>query len=382
VTASPASATATAVEARRSSAGSLSERNCQIPSTTSRVAAILASANPRRSSAVNPSARVQARGASHSAAPIASRPAPSPIAVRQIRGSSDRDRSETALTAAAYWRNCVIVLVMRTVVLVLVALVAWLSIAVAGQAGETAPSAAPSAAERPRAKIPSPAAMREAWTYARRRSGVASFAVVDTEGKLRGRAEAHRYPAASVVKAMLLAAEVRRLRHAGINSTTDRLLTAMITRSDNDAADAIYARVGDAGLFGVARRAEMKRFTVAGHWGNARITAADMARFFGDLDRVLVRRHREYAKGLLGSITPSQRWGIPAAAEPKWAVRFKGGWLPSHALAHQAAELRERHGPRELSMAVLTDEQPSHGYATETVRGVAERLLNPSGGGA
>jgi hypothetical protein len=126
----------------------------------------------------------------------------------------------------------------------------------------------------------------------------------------------------------------------------------------------------------------MKRFTVAGHWGNAQITAADMARFFGDLDRVLVRRYREYAKGLLGSITPSQRWGIPEAAEPKWAVRFKGGWLPSHALAHQAAELRERHGPRELSMAVLTDDQPSHGYATETVRGIAERLLNPSGGGA
>jgi Beta-lactamase enzyme family len=269
---------------------------------------------------------------------------------------------------------------MRTVVLTLLALALWLSIAVAGQAGEIAPAAA----ERPRAKIPSPAAMREAWTYARRRAGVASFAVVDTEGKLRGRAEANRYPAASVVKAMLLAAEIRRLRHAGdgIDSTTDALLTAMITRSDNAAADAIYGRVGDAGLFGVAKRAGMKRFDVDGYWGNARITAADMARFFGDLDRVLVRRHREYAKGLLGSIIASQRWGIPQAAEPKWAVRFKGGWLPSRALAHQAAELRERDGPRELSMAVLTDDQPSHGYATETVRGVAKRLLKPSGGGA
>jgi len=271
---------------------------------------------------------------------------------------------------------------MRTVLLALLALTASLSVAVAAHAGEIAPAAA----ERPRAKIPSPAAMREAWSYARRRSGVVSLAVVDTEGELRGRAEANRYPAASVVKAMLLAAEIRRLRRAGdgIDSTTDRLLTAMITRSDNDAADAIYGRVGDAGLFGVAERAGMKRFEVAGHWGNARITAADMARFFGDLDRVLVRRHREYAKGLLGSITGSQRWGIPEAAEPKWAVRFKGGWLPSRALAHQAAELRERHGPRELSMAVLTDDQPSHGYATETVRGVAKRLLSlsPSGGGA
>ena len=45
------------------------------------------------------------------------------------------------------------------------------------------------------------------------------------------------------------------------------------------------------------------------------------------------------------------------------------------------AELRERDGPRELSMAVLTDDQPSHEYAIETVRGVAERLLSRSRGG-
>ncbi|MGH2988153.1 MAG: serine hydrolase [Solirubrobacterales bacterium] len=265
-------------------------------------------------------------------------------------------------------------------ILILLTLTASVSAATAGYAGE----AAPVAVERPRAKIPSAAALRDAWTHAQRRAGVVSFAVIDTEGKLRGRDENRRYAAASVVKAMLLAAEIRRLKHAGsgIDSTTDRLLTAMITRSDNDAADSIYGRVGDAGLFGVAKRAGMKRFEVAGHWGNAQITAADMARFFGDLDRVLARRHREYAKGLLGSITGSQRWGIPEAAEPKWAVRFKGGWLPDHALAHQAAELRERDGPRELSMAVLTDDQPSHGYAIETVRAVAERLLRPSGGGA
>lgn len=241
----------------------------------------------------------------------------------------------------------------------------------------------PAPAHRPGAKVPSAGALRDAWAHARGRAGQVSFAVVNTEGKLRGRAEDRRYPAASTVKAMLLAAEIRRLKHAGagIDSTTDGLLRAMITRSDNDAADAIYQRVGDAGLFAVARRAGMTRFTVAGYWGNAQITAADMARFFGDLDRALARRHRVYAKGLLGSIIETQRWGIPRAAEPRWAVRFKGGWLPDHALAHQAAELRERHGPRELSMAVLTDDQPSHEYAIETVRGVAERLLSRSRGG-
>ena len=280
---------------------------------------------------------------------------------------------------------------MRTIALAVAALLAIAQVVavrvaeptVAAPAGlASAQAAAVAGGDRPRRpggeqKVPTAAALRDAWRYANQRGGLVSIAVVDSEGELRGRAEGRRYAAASVVKAMLLAAEVRRLKQAGagIDSTSDSLLRAMVTYSDNDAADAIYQRVGDAGLFKVAQRAGMKRFTVAGHWGNAQIAAADMARLFGDLDHVLARRHRKYAKGLLGSITESQRWGISAAAGDRWAVRFKGGWLPDRALAHQAAELRERDGNRDLSMAILTDEQPSHGYATETMRGVATRLL-------
>lgn len=237
---------------------------------------------------------------------------------------------------------------------------------------------------RPPRKVPSAAALRDAWSYAQQREGLVSVAVVDSEGELRGRDINRRYAAASVVKSMLLAAELRRLKQSdeGIDPSTDALLTAMITYSDNGAADAIYARVGDDGLFRAAKRAGMKRFTVAGYWGNAQIAAGDMARFFGNLDRALVRKYREYGKGLLGSVTESQRWGIPAAAGDKWAVRFKGGWLPDHALVHQAAELREREGNRELSIVVLTDEQPSFADGIETVRGVSERLLSPRRGGA
>ena len=237
----------------------------------------------------------------------------------------------------------------------------------------------PHGGDQPR-KVPSAAALREARGYARSRAGLVSFATVNTEGKLRGDDEHRLYPAASTVKAMLLAAELRRIKRAGgdIDPETDSLLTAMITESDNDAADAIYARVGDQGMFEVAKRAGMTDFTVAGHWGNAQVSAADLALLFGDLDRVLVRKFREYGKGLLGSVISSQRWGIADAAGDAWAIRFKGGWLPDHALAHQAAELRERHGNRQLSIAVLTDDQPSFDYAIASVRGVAERLLDLS----
>lgn len=227
------------------------------------------------------------------------------------------------------------------------------------------------------APVPAGAAIRAASEFAAGRSGSVSFATIDSRGRLRGRDINRLYPGASVVKTMILAAELRRLSDAGdeVDGATRSQLSAMIRLSDNDAADAIYARSGDAGMIAVAKRAGMTGFEIAGHWGNAQITAADMARLFAGLDRVLPRRHREYGQRLLGSVIAAQSWGIPAAAADRWAVRFKGGWLPDKALVHQAGELRERDGVREISIAVLTDEQPSHGYGVETVRGVAGRLL-------
>jgi hypothetical protein len=243
----------------------------------------------------------------------------------------------------------------------------------------TKPNEGGDTGERP--KIPSAAALRAAGQYAASRDGLVSFAVVNTEGQLRGVGINRLYPAASVVKAMLLAAETWRLDDAGeeIDPATDSLLRAMITASDNNAADAVYARVGDEGLNAVAERAAMTRFTVAGHWGNAQIAAADMAFFFANLDHQFPARFREYAKGLLGSVIETQRWGIPVVAGDRWAVRLKGGWLPDHALVHQAAELSERDGSKSFPIVVLTDEGPSFDYGIETVQGTAARLLSQDG---
>ena len=225
--------------------------------------------------------------------------------------------------------------------------------------------------------LPTASGLRRAWAYARERGGVVSIAVVDSAGRLRGRHQERRYVSASVVKAMLLAAELDRLadQGLGLDPSTEQTLRAMITYSDNPAADSIYYRVGDAGLHRVARAAGMQRFAVSGYWANAQITAADMARLFARLDAVMAGPEREFALGLLGSVIPEQSWGIPDAAGERWAVRFKGGWRETGrgSLVHQAAELR-RDG-RSLAIAVLTDGQPSQPYAIRTVRGVARRLL-------
>lgn len=232
---------------------------------------------------------------------------------------------------------------------------------------------------RPPPAMPGPADMRRAWRFARRRGGLVSLAVVDTEGRMLTREGGRLYASASVVKAMLLVAELRRLAENGLplDPGTEDLLEAMIAWSDNDAADTIYARVGDPGLLAVAGAANMRRFTVAGYWGNAQVTAADLAHFFSRVRRLLPRPHRQTGLRLLASVIPGQRWGLPkAVASGSWTVYFKGGWRETESgeLVHQAGWLKD--GTREITIAVLTDAQPSRLYAIHTVRGIADRLVS------
>jgi beta-lactamase class A len=224
--------------------------------------------------------------------------------------------------------------------------------------------------------LPTAAGLRDAWRYARKRGGQVSIAVVDTKGRLRQRDGSRSYASASVVKSMLLAAELQRLDRSSLplDVGTQGLLKAMVTSSDNDAADAIYRRVGDTGLIDVAKAAGMRRFTVAGYWGNAQVTAADMARLFSRLDRAVPRTHRRVALALLAAVVPGQRWGVPAAAKG-WTTHFKGGWRTTGLgqLVHQAALLRR--GDRSVALAILTDAQPSQAYGRGTIFGVTARLL-------
>jgi len=232
-------------------------------------------------------------------------------------------------------------------------------------------------ADRGGTAYPSAADADRARRYIDSRGGSVSFAVIDSRGRMRSAGGQQTYVSASAVKALLLAAELRRLDADGapLDPATRSALSAMITYSDNDAADTIYYRVGDAGLTDIAARAGMESFSVAGHWTTALLTAEDLARFFWRLDGVLEGSHDAFAKGLFGSVIQAQRWGIPEAAGEDWSVRFKGGWRATDVgqLAHQGAELR-RDGQR-MSLAVLTDAQPSQPYAQATVRGVADRLL-------
>ncbi|TML03201.1 MAG: serine hydrolase [Actinobacteria bacterium] len=224
------------------------------------------------------------------------------------------------------------------------------------------------------AVFPTPAQLSAARHFAAHRHGAVSFAVVDSRGRERGGLHpAARRPSASVVKAMLLVAYLRRHAHERLTPPVRRLLSPMIRVSDNEAAIVIHAVVGDAGLRAVGRAAHMRRLTTGHGLFETGITAADQARLFWRLDRLLPRRHRAYGRALLASVVAQQRWGVPRAARGRFRVLIKGGWRTG--LVHQSARVEWR--GHHLAVAVLTAGSPNMVYGERTIQGVAARLLSP-----
>jgi hypothetical protein len=241
---------------------------------------------------------------------------------------------------------------------------------------QTAPSG-PATASKAKADRAWRARVSRAAGYARGRLGSVSFAVVDQRGRIHGSNRGARYSSASLVKAMLLVAYLnqRGTRGRRLHAGDRRLLGPMIRASDNDAASAVYKRVGVGALARLARRAGMRRFEPNPVWGGCQVTARDQARFFRRIESLTPRRHRRYALGLLRRIVAIQRWGIPRAAPRGWRVHFKGGWFedPDGWRVHQGALLRQ--GRRRQAIAVLTAGSPSLAYGAVTIEGVAARLL-------
>jgi zinc D-Ala-D-Ala dipeptidase len=227
------------------------------------------------------------------------------------------------------------------------------------------------------ARFPPIDRVRAVRRFLGKRGGINSWSLVDSWGRAHGFAPHRVYVSASLAKAMLLVAYLRGIGNRMPDAAERAALGPMITESSNDAADTIYYRVGDAGLHSVAKLGHMAHFSVAGYWGNAHFSAEDQARFFNRIDRLVPKRSRGYARGLLSSIVSYQRWGFSSfAGAAGFRAFFKGGWRGTNLgeLVHEAA-LFERRDTR-VSMAVLTDGNPSHDYGTETLRGVAERVFD------
>lgn len=245
----------------------------------------------------------------------------------------------------------------------------------------TASSPTERAANRPW-KPPVAAARR----YARSRLGDVSFAIGGRRTRLRSFHGGRTAPAASTIKAMLLAAYLRQpgVRNRRLREDERALLEPMIRVSDNAAGISVAAIV-DNRVERLARAAGMRDFewVYEPGWlgGLSQISARDQARFMRRYERYVPGRHRRFARHLLRSVVSWQRWGIASVKPRRWRLYFKGGWGIADdgvGLVNHQIGFIER-GRCRLSLAILTEHNPSTAYGAETLRGVAARLLHGIG---
>jgi beta-lactamase class A len=198
-----------------------------------------------------------------------------------------------------------------------------------------------------------------------------------------------QFYSASVVKATILGALLHKAQdqRRSLTSRENALAGAMITRSDNNAASALWADVGRFYLQHFLNLAGMTH-TVLGPgrvWGLTLITASDeilLLRLLLRANAVLSTASRNYELNLMAHVIASQRWGVPAGAPTSLTVHVKNGWLPlaRHGWhVHSIGCFTGRGGG--YSIVVLTLDNPSMRYGITTIEAIARAInrdLNPA----
>jgi hypothetical protein len=224
-------------------------------------------------------------------------------------------------------------------------------------------------------------AVRRAGAYAHARTGSIKFALIDEHGRIRGVRRHVRQYSASLLKPVILGTLLTRpgVRARPLTGAERALLTPMIRWSADAPASTLFVQLGPAAIQRFGRRHGLHSLRVAAPiWGSSLITASSYAQFFSRLPEAIPARHRIFARRLLRTIAGPQRWGVGRVKPPGWTLLFKGGWRAGTGygrIVNQAARL-ECHRTI-VTLAILTDHDPSHVYGTRTVAGVARRLLAP-----
>jgi len=211
--------------------------------------------------------------------------------------------------------------------------------AVAQSAPVTSPS--PSASPSPTATS-STAITSAIRTYMATRSGQASVTVKDlSTGATYSYNTRLRVATASIVKADILACLLLQAQSAGrrLTSSEKALATKMIENSDNNAASALWTKIGrHSGMVAANRKLGLTQTTPGSGstWGLTTTSAADQVRLLTALTSSkskLSAASRSYELGLMSQVERDQRWGVSAAADDDdtTSLQLKNGWMPQTA---------------------------------------------------
>ncbi|MFE9936604.1 serine hydrolase [Streptomyces hirsutus] len=203
---------------------------------------------------------------------------------------------------------------------------------------------------------------------------------------------------ASVVKVGILVALLLEAQDAGRALTGEErsYAAAMIERSDNGAASALWRSIGrSAGLDAAHARLGLTA-TEGGdgpRWGLTRTTIADqlllLRQVFGaPADSRLPPASQAYVRELMERVVPEQAWGVPVVADAlppggaAWAV--KNGWVPRDATGLWVVNSvgRVTVEGRDLLVAALSDGSPTMGRGVALVEAAARAAVSACTGEA
>ena len=197
------------------------------------------------------------------------------------------------------------------------------------------------------------------------------------------------FDSASIVKVVIMGAMLRKVldEHRYLTNTEVKRLRAMIMKSDNDAASALWKTLGHRYIRHFLELAKMKQ-TVLGpgrYWGLTQATAHDemlLLRVLLRPNQVLANKSRVYAQGLMAQVIPSQRWGVPAGSPKTASIHVKNGWLPRATHGWRINSIGGFTWPKRwYSIVVLSTDNRTMPYGITTVESIARmvhRDLNPT----
>ena len=140
----------------------------------------------------------------------------------------------------------------------------------------------------------------------------------------------------STIKVLILVVTLKRAqdRNVSLTSTQQTLASRMIRYSDNTATDTLLAQIGVSTCQRVADQLGLSSTVVrggsTGWWGFSTTTTRDLVQLMNQLvlGTYLTADRRGYVRGLMATVTSTQRWGLGDPLPTTVHVEQKNGWGP------------------------------------------------------
>ncbi|CAM5334698.1 hypothetical protein GCM10010329_37420 [Streptomyces spiroverticillatus] len=197
------------------------------------------------------------------------------------------------------------------------------------------------------------------------------------------------YDSASIVKVTVMGALLQdsQKRKRALSTRERDLVTAMITKSDNNATSTLWKQLGTGKIntFLKAAGATRTKPGANGYWGLTQVNASEQSKILALLTKpnaVLTDASRAYALDRMARVVPAQRWGTPAGAPGNTKVQVKNGWLPRATKGWRVHSLGVFTGQgHDYTITVLTHGNKTMQQGVDTIQAVSRavhRDLNPA----